>query len=172
MTHDELVERGVRWLKRAVSGRSIIYRGSCGVVVPELVSSALETPDVIGWQNGGISHMIECKASRADFLADKRKPHRASSVGHKRWYLCPDGLIAAEETPEHWGLLHANERRIQIVVEAPTNPTRDVCGELSMMYSLLRRVEVRGQLRRCLSPKWGGDGPTTAERPAPEGDNG
>lgn len=160
LTHDALVQRGVRWLKRACSGKNIHYRGSCGVVVPELVSYASEQPDVIGWMNGGASHLIECKASRADFLADRRKRHRqpgGRGVGQFRWYLCPPGLIAAEELPPGWGLLYCHPRKITVEHDAPTNGARDIESELAMMYSLLRRVEVRGELQRCLAPKWGGD---------------
>jgi len=158
MKHDELVERGVKWLRRANSGRGMIYRGACGVVVPELNAFAVERPDVIGWANGGASCMLECKASRQDFLADQRKGHRATgTVGARRWYLCPTGMIEAEEVPEGWGLLHCGRRQIRTVLDAPANPERNIQAELEMMYSLLRRVEVRGMLTRCLSPKWGGD---------------
>ena len=162
MTHDELVERGVKWLRRSCSGKGVHYRGSCGVVVPELVSYASEQPDVIGWMNGGTSHMIECKASRSDFLADARKPHRARSTGTFRWYLCQPDLIAPGELPAGWGLLYCQPKKILVVVDAPLNPDRDMSSELAMMYSLLRRVEVRGNLRACLAPKWGGDSPLTA----------
>ena len=158
MTHDELVERGVRWLRRACSGRGLIYRGACGVVVPELNAFSAERPDVIGWANGGASCMLECKASRADFLADQRKPHRAGgTVGARRWYLCPTGLVEAHELPDGWGLLYCGQRQVRTIVDAPLNPERNIEAELAMMYSLLRRVEVRGQLTRCLAPKWGGD---------------
>lgn len=157
MTHDELVERGVKWLKRACSGRGVRYRGACGVVVPELVSFTPEQPDVIGWLNGGVSHMIECKASRSDFLSDVRKPHRKHSSGTFRWYLCTPGMITRDECPASWGLLYCHPRKITVEIDAPLNEPRNVEAELSMMYSLLRRVEVRGELTRCLAPKWGGD---------------
>lgn len=159
MTHDQLVDRSARWLRRASSAKHARYRGACGVVVPELVSYAPEQPDVIGWLNGGVSHMIECKVSRADFLADAKKVHRSESSGTFRWYICPPELITAEELPPGWGLLYCHPRKITIEVDAPLNHDRNVAAELAMMYSLLRRVEVRGNLRPCLSPKWGGDMP-------------
>ncbi len=153
MTHDELVKRAVQWLRKPSKGRS-----GCGVVVPELVSSCAEQADAIGWGNGGFSTMIECKISRSDFLADKKKGRQQCGVGYRRYYMCPPDLIKPDELPPHWGLLYCHEKRVTVEVEAPINVTRYLRGEMAMMYSLLRRVEVRGHLQSCLSPKWGGDG--------------
>lgn len=152
MEHKELVERAVKWLRSSGKNRS-----ACGVVVPELVCAWSEQPDAIGWSGGGRSIMVECKASRADFLADKNKPRQENGVGLFRFYMCPPGLITAADLPPFWGLLYCQPDRVTIEVNAPINETRSISGELAMMYSLLRRVEVRGQLQRCLSPKWGGD---------------
>lgn len=68
-----------------------------------------ERPDAIGWRDG-ISILIECKASHADFLADRKKPFRAETdnqqgMGDWRFYLCPPEIIKPEELPEGWGLL-------------------------------------------------------------------
>lgn len=173
MTHDELVVRALRWLKRPVSAKrpdgTRWYKGGCGVVVPELVSYAPETPDAIGWVNGGYSYLIECKTSLSDFHADRRKPrHRTGSpgAGAECFYLCPAGVIPKDRVPEGWGLLYCHPKKITIEVVPRTNLNRDVEGELTMMYSLLRRVEVRGLLTRCLSKKWGGDEQLQSERAA------
>lgn len=153
MTHDDLVERAVKWLKNPSK-----HKSGCGVAVPELVSYASESPDAIGWYGGNGSHLIECKVSRSDFLADKKKIHRhGPCAGQYRWYLCPPSLIKPEETPETWGLLYCHADRITVEKIADQNPNRSLHQEIRMMYSLLRRVSVRGQLRRCLAPKWGGD---------------
>ncbi len=67
--HAELCVRGERWLRT---------RG-CRVVLRDPFKAAVytgECPDVIGWRDGH-SILIECKASRADFLADKGKRFRA-----------------------------------------------------------------------------------------------
>ncbi len=78
--------------------------------------------------------------------------------------MCPEGVIPIEEVPNEWGLLYVGARNRVTIVRTPVgNTRRDTRGELSLMYSLLRRVEVRGQLTRCLAPKWGGDGAITAE---------
>lgn len=58
-------------------------------------------------------YVIEAKVSRADFLADKKKPHRADpnlALGQYRYYACPEGMIKPEELPEKWGLIYVNER--------------------------------------------------------------
>lgn len=55
--------------------------------------------------------LVECKVSRADFLADKAKPHRhAGGVGNWRYFLAPEGLIAPDELPAKWGLVEVNAR--------------------------------------------------------------
>ncbi len=89
-----------------------------------------EIPDAIGWLRSGVSLLIECKASRADFLSDAVKPSRRSSkasvsggpepsnaeppikpprktegLGAYRFYLAPSGLLHPDELPEGWGLL-------------------------------------------------------------------
>lgn len=171
-THDELVARAVRWLRRPASSKradgTVWYKGGCGVVVPELVSYAGETPDAIGWVNGGYSYLIECKTSLSDFYADRKKPrHRTGKpgIGAECFYLCPAGLITPEKLPPGWGLLYCHPKKITIEVVPTSNPNRDLTGEISLMYSLLRRVEVRGLLTQCLAPKWGGDG-TLGAQPA------
>lgn len=162
MTHDDLVRRAVSWLKRpavkALGGPFNFWRKSaCGVVVPELVSYAPESPDAIGWMGGGYSYLIECKCSLSDFLADLRKPHRVHGAGAQRLFLCEPGVIPPEKLPAGWGLLHCHTERITIEVVPVHNPERNLSAEMAMMYSLLRRVEVRGELTQCFAPKWGGD---------------
>lgn len=149
MTHDELVKRAVKWLKEPSRGKS-----GCGVAVPEIVSTSYETPDAIGWVGGGFSYMIECKVSRADFLCDRKKGRQLFGCGYKRFYLCPPGLIKPDELPEYWGLLYCHPDEITLEVDAPINKNRNLSGEMAMMYSLLRRCESRGFLRRALAKKW------------------
>lgn len=162
MTHDDLVRRAVQWLRKPCSAKNQDgkrwYKSGCGVVVPELVSYAPEQPDAIGWYGGNGSVVIECKTSRADFLSDRKKIHRnVSSAGLYRLYLCPPGIINAQDLTHGWGLLYCHEKRITLEAIPDVNQSRCAHTEIKMMYSLLRRVEVRGQLTRCLSPKWGGD---------------
>ena len=165
MTHDELVLRAVRWLRQAVYAKNpepkgtidrVWYKPACGVAVPELVSGNYgEIPDAFGWDRDH-SWLIECKTSRADYRSDRQKLRTA--VGTYRFYLCPPGLIKPEELPDGWGLLYCHSRIVKVIVWPTRNEHRNIRGELSMMYSLLRRVSKRGLLARCLAKKWGGDG--------------
>jgi hypothetical protein len=156
MTHDDLVKRAVSWLKRPVVKGSW-RKGACGVVVPELVSYAPENPDAIGWSQGGYSYLIECKCSLSDFVADANKSHRIYGAGAQRLFLCEPGIIPAERVPPGWGLLYCHAKSITVETIPAYNTNRNLSAEMSMMYSLLRRVEVRGDLTKCLAPKWGGD---------------
>lgn len=142
-THDELVERALRWL-RSRRCAPIFHR----------CASCSEIPDAIGWSGSYKHHgsiVIECKASRADFYADKKKrfrwkhpkwgfSYRAGRLSRKeaekegwladpiplmgnyRFYLCAPGTITlellAEHAPDH-GLLIIEGRRIAIAKMAP-----------------------------------------------------
>jgi hypothetical protein len=171
MTHDELVKIAVRWLKRSCVVRAADWhKGGCGVAVPELVTYNGEIPDAIGWVANGYSYAIECKTSLADFRADfKKNRHRIPDslyVGAQCLYLCPEGVISPADVPAPWGLLYANERGKVNVVSTPLhNPRRNITGEMALMYGLLRRVEIHGNLRACLSPKWGGINPLVSTGP-------
>lgn len=135
MTHAELVLRAVRWLRS-------FHR--CPIVYAEIVTGAPETPDVIGWWLG-FSRVVECKVSRADFLADRRKPHAShpeSGMGGQRWYLVPAGLVSADETPEWCGLAYAHPRRIEVVREAPERERWNARHEAQILMSAIRRMEL------------------------------
>ena len=89
MTHAQLVERAVRWLRS--------YR--CGVVLSEQACVSGEMPDAMGWKQACHSVLVECKVTRADFLADRAKPFRLKpekGVGSERFYLTPAGLLKRE----------------------------------------------------------------------------
>lgn len=96
MTHNQLVKEAAQWL-----------RGTrrCSVVACELTTIISEIPDVIGWVDQ-LSILVECKTSRADFLADSKKLHRFGyGIGLERWFYIPEGIINQNEVPDGWGLL-------------------------------------------------------------------
>ena len=138
MTHAQLVERAVRWLRS--------YR--CGVVLSEQACVSGEMPDAIGWKRANHSVLVECKITRADFLADRGKPFRQKpeqGVGSERFYLTPPALIKLEELPTGWGLLEFRRARIEVVKSSATN-LRTAAGlryEMNLLLASLRRVEVR-----------------------------
>jgi hypothetical protein len=138
MTHAQLVERAVRWLRS--------YR--CGVVLSEQACVSGEMPDAIGWKQACHSVLVECKVARADFLADRAKPFRQKAekgVGSERFYLTPPLMVKAEELPPGWGLLEYRRGRIE-TVQASAKNLRTAVGfryEMNLLLASLRRVEVR-----------------------------
>jgi hypothetical protein len=138
MTHAQLVERAVRWLRA--------YR--CGVVLSEQACVSGEMPDAIGWKRANHSVLVECKVTRADFLADRGKPCRSKpehGVGGERFYLTPPGLVKAGELPGGWGLLELRRGRVEMV-QASAKNLRSAKGfgyEMNLLLASLRRVEVR-----------------------------
>ena len=110
--------------------------------MPELVTIGGETPDVYGYGYQGSSIIVECKANRADFLRDSKKMFRrkpAFGIGHRRFYMCPPGIISPDELPELWGLLYCHPRKIEVVRMALPQPY-SVQKELWLTASILRRV--------------------------------
>jgi len=138
MTHAQLVEKAVRWLRS--------YR--CGVVLSEQACVSGEMPDAIGWKQACHSVLVECKVARPDFLADRDKPFRRKpekGVGSERFYLTPPGLIAIDELPPGWGLLEYHRGRIEVQHHSAKN-LRTSTGfryEMNLLLASLRRVEVR-----------------------------
>lgn len=138
MTHSQLVEKAVRWLRR--------YR--CGVVLSEQACVSGEMPDAIGWKRACHSVLVECKVARSDFLADRAKPFRLNpkhGVGCERFYLVPPGLVRVDELPAGWGLLESRNGKIEVIQDSAKN-LRSTSGfryEMNLLLASLRRVEVR-----------------------------
>lgn len=157
MTHDDLVVRADKWLKAL----------GCGVTLREFraVTEYGEQPDAIGWMCG-ISVMIECKATRRDFLSDKKKKFRKQpelGMGDWRFYMCPKGVIQPADLPDGWGLLWCYPRQVQKVHGVPygniawvrpdqTPFQANKGSEMQMMYSALRRMVKRGHLGDVYQP--------------------
>lgn len=135
--HSLLIEEAAKWLQK-----------KCTVVITDMTTAAGETPDAIGWK-GWTSTLIECKASRADFHADKMKPFRREperGMGNLRYFCAPQGMLKAEEMPEGWGLLEWTGKKI--IETAKANPQqRTGLGwqdgrnyELELLLSAMRRI--------------------------------
>ncbi|CBV43925.1 hypothetical protein [Halomonas elongata] len=110
--HTDLVQRGARWLR----GQGF------PVIATEIRAiGCREEPDVIGFRES-CSAIIEAKASRADFRADRHKPERQSGgLGVYRFYLAPPDLIHPKELPHGWGLLVTSGRGVAAVVKPTGN---------------------------------------------------
>lgn len=146
-SHKELVLKAETWLK-----------GKCGCVVRELVTIAGEQPDVFGFRSDS-TWLIECKTSRADFFADKKKNFRANpflGVGDFRFYFAPKGLIKIEELPTLWGLIEVDEKGKCLMAHNPfgignryyswTKHEKSAQNEYYLIYSILRRIQLRGHI--------------------------
>ena len=144
MTHIELVNRSIKWLKNSFH---------CRVVLSKLVAYTQygETPDAIGWVNNR-SILIECKSNRADFKADlKKRPRRLNmpALGHWRFYLTPPNLLKSKEIPYGWGLYEVCKKKVCYVggemyknaIKPPFQSDRD--SEVAMLLSALYRSENR-----------------------------
>lgn len=132
MTHAELVALAAAWLQKERHD----------VVVTE-VSWALEVPDALGFY-GWSSTLVECKVSRADFAADRKKPFRLKpeeGMGEYRYFLVPSSLhVELGELPRGWGLLVADERgRVRRVLKAKPQ-ARNTVMEVGLLGNVLRRV--------------------------------
>ena len=150
MTHNALVLRAEKWLRSQ----------GCGVVIRDPFRANCvngEQPDAIGWRDG-VSILIECKVSRSDFFAEKRKPFRSDptrGMGDWRFYLSPPNIITTDDLPDGWGLLYAMPKQIRKVFGVPGNvgwwnkKPFDPCkrSETIMLVSALRRLELRGHFK-------------------------
>lgn len=115
MTHAELVERAIKWLKN---------NQKCQLVISESYSwyTWQEVPDALGFR-AKHSVLVECKTSRSDFIRDKKKRQRHRRGGHGglgvyRYYLTPKGLISLDELPKKWGLIEVRGKIIKKIKEA------------------------------------------------------
>ena len=155
-SHKQLVEIGARWCN-----------SRCGFVFKELVtmSGFGEIPDVIGFNSCG-TFLLEAKTSRADFLIDKNKPFRKMpqyGMGDWRFYICKKGLVTIEELPEGWGLIEVNEKGKARIKHNPFGKgniysshkknLKNEKSEQAMMYSALRRINLRGLLDVIYEPQ-------------------
>ena len=138
--HAQLVARAAEWLRS---------KYGCGIILCEQYCASGEVPDVIGWKGFCQSVLVECKASRSDFLSDANKPFRLKpeeGLGSKRFYMAPAGMIEREELPKYWGLLECKGRDVIMTVKPGRQDLRTAAGlmkEMNLLLASLRRLEVR-----------------------------
>jgi hypothetical protein len=148
-THDLLVQKAGWWLRE---------RLRCFCVMQEPGFGACpERPDAIGWKHG-VSHVIECKATRSDFLSDKNKEHRTNDagMGQYRYYMAPRGIIRPEEIPAGWGYLELRGRatgRVFKVIE-PEIREANLLMERLVLIGALSNVQMRARGFFIPTGKW------------------
>jgi hypothetical protein len=136
-THKQAVRRMALWLRNSSEWR-------CPVVMAELATQNNETPDVLGFYGNGGSVLIECKVSRADFLADRAKSFRhyeETGMGDLRMFAAPPGIITVADLPEGWGYLEMREAQIRKIAE-PVFKSANKTAEVKMLMSSIRRLEI------------------------------
>ncbi|MES2877486.1 MAG: hypothetical protein V4713_03620 [Pseudomonadota bacterium] len=145
--HDNLVALGAKWLKK---------QGFAVIATEINAVGSREQADVVAFRST-CSTIIEVKVSRADFLADTKKPERqigATGLGVYRFYLCPKDMIKPNDLPLKWGLLYEDGGKITEVVRPRGNiwpsygrdewkewqhaPNRD--AERAALFSIARRL--------------------------------
>jgi hypothetical protein len=135
LTHKELVVLAARWLHGT---------RRCALVATERIAwKASESPDAIGWAPDGLSILVECKTSVADYLADLRKPTRcgAPAMGRERWYLTEDGLLAGRELPAGWGWIVVRNGRVFRATPSVPQVGDECCrAEMPFIVALARKA--------------------------------
>lgn len=137
LSHSKLVRHAQKWARS---------RGYVVVLTEPKTNMTHEEPDVIAWKNAGQSLLVECKASRSDFLVDRKKSHRIypqSGMGVHRYYFTPEGLLKADELPERWGLVEVIRRGMRTgfrVVAQATAQERAVQHEAALLVQACRRA--------------------------------
>lgn len=138
MTHDELVLKAGWYLRKRIRCYPVLMEACYG--------NSREQPDAIGWRDR-TSYVIECKASRTDFLSDGNKPHREYGMGSYRYYMAPHGIIHADEIPDGWGYLEVRgkSQRVYEVLEAGRRRLTEeaLYNELALCRGALTNVQLR-----------------------------
>jgi hypothetical protein len=147
--HAQLVRAGGDWLR---------FEKHCAVVLLEPARRRGERPDLIGWHHEHdctwTSYLIECKASKEDLRADRKKIWRglARGLGMFRYLLIPEQFrLITNDVPPHWGILEMGDHREVRVVSRP-----EVCfdqntkaEELGLCLDLLvGKLDTPGSLDR------------------------
>lgn len=144
MTHKELVKFASECLERK----------RCFPVATEIstCNTSGEIPDAIGWM-ARASILIECKATRSDFLKDHNKIFRydlpEAGMGDFRFYFTNPGVVKSEaELPAGWGVyecvpgkkpVHRFGVRFTNAGPLPLKGNKD--NEITVMRSIIRRMK-------------------------------
>lgn len=142
MTHAELVARAARWLKNTVA---------CGVVLAERHAWG-ESPDAIGWKLG-VSFLVECKATRADFFADSKKQwqrYPKKGMGNRRYFMVPAKMVRLDEVPALWGLPWVYPAQVRVQRAIWKLQTANLKAERDLLYLSLRREFLKTIVERTM----------------------
>lgn len=130
-THDELVDKAAQYLRRTNA-----------LVLTEMSGGGGEEADAIAWGANGLSTLIECKATRSDFLSDRHKRFRkypAKGMAAIRFYLANKSIIRVDELPLNWGLIEPSGRGVRVLVYAKPQAYHSR-SETMTLISVIRRI--------------------------------
>lgn len=131
LSHSDIVTRTAHWMTarqvRDWGHKPRLARPPAFLWIEKAVPWTTEMPDVLAVYDIGhmedraamVTVMAEVKASRSDFLSDKRKPHRqpGSGVGDYRLYVCPPHVIEPEDLSDGWGLMWVYSHMCKVLVK-------------------------------------------------------
>lgn len=130
--------------------RDFLWSQKCVVVLTEAkTGNGAEIPDAIGWRSRqsprGVEWeclLVECKASRSDFAADREKRERiGKGMAGLRYYLTPSDLhVEGCEIPQAWGWLVLGPHNDLRVVKPATPVDGDAAEERALLISACRHL--------------------------------
>lgn len=135
LSHNAIVRRIGHWLR---------HSKGCNIVLLELKTANHEIPDALGFHGSGESILVECKASRSDFLADKQKIFRqmpAQGMGDLRFFAGPPEVFRDDDITDGWGILKIHDKHISLA-KAPEAQPSNKRAEVKMLMSAIRRLEI------------------------------
>ncbi|KKN47021.1 hypothetical protein LCGC14_0667130 [marine sediment metagenome] len=141
-SHKELVEIGYRWLLRTKPRNMRTEYSACRVAFKEVSNLMKEEPDVIGFRSEA-SILVECKATRQDFLSDKTKEFRKcpeQGMGQYRFYLVNKDVVETSEITNGWGLLVAQKNNVRILKDSKEFESFNYMAERELLTKLLNRI--------------------------------
>jgi len=133
MTHEELVKKSAAWLRTEMR---------CPIVVTGFSPYAGESPDVIGFFDGGDSIMIECKTSRIDFIMDRNKIFRRipkNGMGDYRYLAVANDILQSDDDIyDKWGVIVFGDNSHEVILRAKKINKRRKDLEVSFMVGAIR----------------------------------
>lgn len=83
-------------------------------------------------------------------------------MGDWRFFICPKGMVGTHELPENWGLIEVNGNgKVRIkynpfgkgnIYSTWDRHKKNKDAEIAMMYSALRRIEIRNLMDVIYTP--------------------
>lgn len=147
MTHDELIGHVERWAWSNAWALQPSHRARIACTEP-LIGG--ESPDVFFWGGGDETYTVECKVSRSDWLADRRKAHNMDNFTLGKYRICaaPDCLISRDEAKGRgMGLLTFDDEGNVTLYDPPKprnamlDASRNITGELMLAMRGWRKAQ-------------------------------